>query len=580
MIPWLAWLLGAGVGPADVGLPVNWAADALAGAAKGWFRRLRRTDDLSRLVRTATGTSVHLTDAEFDAVRRLLEDQQTWAMLAHGTVEDLTTRIASCLPPRDGRTSDDSYAAAATIARGLLEFAVADLEPKVFQQLLLARLQRMETGQASALDDALLGLHADLVARLDAQGKLDAQHFTSLMRRIKQALDRLPPGPAQWGEIVAYLQTLRDWLNTDPWPRDRRFDGPMLTPAAIERKLRVTAMGRAGERDLDADDLAQQCERLVILGGPGSGKTWLAKRTARRCAEDALEALAAGGNLDEVELPLYTSCSRLFGAHGDIRQAVVSSALDQLGDLGGSRLTAAVREFFTERNAPTVLLIDSLDEAYGPDERLRQADTLPWRIVLTTRPSSWNHLLDIKEEDDSYRVCELQPLRYPPDVEPFIHQWFARRPEWGRDLAAQIARRPDLQAVVVDAEHRGRLRDLGRRHRPGHQFVLGQSVIQRNRLTGPKARRQCLAVASPAVGEHKGEHRPEVPALRCPHARVQRRGGGHGRDDTVQHRRRGQLQRRGLRRGEPRRRRPRRPRRHPSGGRAEAPPRTRAACPA
>ena len=74
----LAWLLGAGVGPAAVALPVNWAAEALAGAAQRWFRRLRRTDDLSRLVRAATGTSVDLTHAEFDAVRRLLEDQQTW----------------------------------------------------------------------------------------------------------------------------------------------------------------------------------------------------------------------------------------------------------------------------------------------------------------------------------------------------------------------------------------------------------------------------------------------------------------------------------------------------------------------
>ena len=155
-------------------------------------------------------------------------------------------------------------------------------------------------------------------------------------------LDRLPPGPAHRGEIVVYLRTLIDWLNTDPWPRDRRFGGPVLTPAAIERKLRVTATGRAGEQDLDADELAQQCQRLVILGGPGSGKTWLAKRTARRCAEDALEALAAGGTLDEVELPLYTTCSRLFSADGDIREAAVSSALDQLGDLGGSRLSAAL----------------------------------------------------------------------------------------------------------------------------------------------------------------------------------------------------------------------------------------------
>ena len=66
-------------------------------------------------------------------------------------------------------------------------------------------------------------------------------------------------------------------------------------------------------------------QRLVILGGPGAGKTWLAKRTARRCAEEAIAALAAGSTLDEIELPLYTTCSRLFSAHGDIREAAVSA---------------------------------------------------------------------------------------------------------------------------------------------------------------------------------------------------------------------------------------------------------------
>ena len=248
----VTWLIEGGVGPALAALPVNWAAAEAAGAAKAWFRRLRRTDDLSRLVRAATGSSVDLTHDELAAARRLLEDQQTWALLEHGTVEDLAARIADCLPARDGRTAEDSRAAGLTIARGLLEFAVADLDPKVFQQLLLTRLQRMETDQASALEEALLDLHADLAAR-----------FTDVMGQLKRVLDRLPPGPARRGEVVVYLETLIDWLNTDPWPRDRRFGGPVLTPAAIERKLRVTGTDRPGKQDLEADVLAQQCRRLA-----------------------------------------------------------------------------------------------------------------------------------------------------------------------------------------------------------------------------------------------------------------------------------------------------------------------------
>ena len=269
------------------------------------------------------------------------------------------------------------------------------------------------------------------------------------MAQARELLDRSAPGPAQQSEVMVYLTKLIDWLNTDPWPRDRRFGGPVLTPAAIERQLRILAPGKLGENDHDADLLAMHCRRLVILGGPGSGKTWLAKRTVRRCAEEALTALRVGRDVDEIELPLFTTCSRLFATGGDIRSAAVSSALDQLGDLGSSRLNLALGRLFTERNAPVVLVIDSLDEASGSDERLRQADTLPWRVVLTSRPSSWNNQLVIRDEKDSHQVGDLLPLRYPDDVESFINRWFDQRPDRSGDLRAQIAQRPDLQQAAT-----------------------------------------------------------------------------------------------------------------------------------
>jgi NACHT domain len=441
----LSWLIDAGVGPATAALPVNWAADVLADKARRWFRRLRRTDGLSRLVSAATGKSISLTDPEFAAVRRLLEDPQTWAMLGHGTVEDLATRIASCLADSGVRAGPDLDVAALAIARGLLEFAVADLEPELFQRLLLARLDRMEKDQASALDQALLGLHADLVSRL---AELGAERFTMAIDQLERALDRMS-GPADRCEVVVYLNRLTDWLNTDRWPRDRQFGGPLLHPASIERKLRITSQVQGTVRQLDADQEAEQCRRLVILGGPGSGKTWLAKRTVRRCAEKALADLVEGKTLDEIELPLYTTCSQLFNSSGGIREVVVASALNYLPDMGGSRTSSALYNFFTERKAPVLLVIDSLDEAQGSDERLRQADTLPWRIVLTSRPSSWNNQLTIDGKKKSHRVGDLQPLRYPADVESFIHRWFAERPDNGGALAAQIARRLDLQQTAT-----------------------------------------------------------------------------------------------------------------------------------
>ena len=432
LVSWLAW--GA-IGPAAAVLPVNWAADKLATAAVSWFKRLRQADDLSRLVKAADNT-VQLSRAEVKAVRKLLEDENTWRQLGGREVAQLSNRIADCLAPHDGRTVKDSREAAEIIARGLLEFAISDLDPDTFQKVVLARLQQM-TDQASALDKALYDLHSDLYACVD-----DA---TDLLKRV---IDSLPPGPAGRGEITIYLKHLIDWLDTDQWPKDARFGGPVLTPSVIECQLRVSSIDRAGRLEL-ADELTMQCQRLVILGGPGSGKTWLARRTARRCAEDALKELVGGAALDDVELPLFTTCSRLSSAAGDIRHAVVSSSLDQLGDLGSSRLMTALHGFFTERNTSSLLVIDSLDETYGADDRLRQAGTLPWRIVLTSRPSSWDEQLAISAADDSSRVAVLQPLHYPHDVEAFIGHWFSFQQARGKDLAAQIARRRDLQEAAT-----------------------------------------------------------------------------------------------------------------------------------
>ena len=148
-------------------------------------------------------------------------------------------------------------------------------------------------------------------------------------------------------------------------------------------------------------------------------------------------------------MPLFTTCSLLANAGGNIRHAAVSSALNQLGDLGGSRIADALQAFFTERNKPTLLVIDSLDEARNPDGRLRQAGTLPWRIILTSRPRSWNQQLAMDQADDAHRVGSLRPLRYPDDVESFIARWFTQRPSWGEELTAQIARRPDLQQAAT-----------------------------------------------------------------------------------------------------------------------------------
>src|SRR5262249_8290912 len=147
---------------------------------------------------------VRLSGAEFANVQRLLEQESTWVLLGSGPVEDIAVWVASCLP---GRGEGASLAAGRAIAAGLLEFTVRDLEPEWFQGVLFARIDRLEARQASALDEAMLGVHADLAALL-AHRDADEAHFGRLMGQLGLVLGRLPPGPAGHAEVTVYLATL------------------------------------------------------------------------------------------------------------------------------------------------------------------------------------------------------------------------------------------------------------------------------------------------------------------------------------------------------------------------------------
>ena len=252
----------------------------LADAARRWFRRFRQITDLSCLVYLATGTSIVLTRDEFDAVRQLLADRQTWVRLGQGPIEDLATWIADFLPPRDGRNADDSHTAALVITRGLLEFTVADLEPKTFQKVLLARLRRMETGHASTLDQALFDFHSDLVARLDPDWVAQLQllrYPADVGPRVPSWLERQPEGS-------------EDVISQNTWRPSRklllRVAAPVVASLSIAAFLLLafTVAGAGGAKSVSDASL-----RIVKIGGVsvlanGQGFTlyWFAADTATK----------------------------------------------------------------------------------------------------------------------------------------------------------------------------------------------------------------------------------------------------------------------------------------------------------
>jgi len=276
----LAWLLGAAAGPATVTLPTGWTADVPADAARRWFRRFRQINDLGRLVQLATGTSIDLTRDEFDAVRELLADRQTWVKFGKGPIDDLAARIADFLPPREGRTADDSHAAGLVIIRGLLEFTVAGLEPKTFQKVLLARLMRLEAGQASTLDKALFDFHSDLVVDLDPEcvGQLQPLGYPAdAGPRLPSWLDRQPEGS-------------KDVITQVVWRPSRqlvlRVAAPLIAGLSVAALLLLafTVAGGGGAKSASAASL-----RIVTIGsvsvlanGQSFTVYWFAADTATR----------------------------------------------------------------------------------------------------------------------------------------------------------------------------------------------------------------------------------------------------------------------------------------------------------
>ncbi|MGH3159542.1 MAG: hypothetical protein ACRDNF_23620, partial [Streptosporangiaceae bacterium] len=223
MDSFLDWLLTGALGPAVFGLPVGWAASMLTDKARRWSRRLKRNDELARLVREAVQGEAELSDADSAAVLDLLADAATWEQVCNGTVEDLAVRVARQLPARDQARA---LVIGRAISAAFLQYVLKDLEPELFRQAMVARLDRIEARAASGLDRVLFT--RDVAALLVRKDAVDEDRFTDLLDRLSLLLRRLPPGPAEPGEVAVYLTRLVHWLDADPWLQGQRPSGPPL----------------------------------------------------------------------------------------------------------------------------------------------------------------------------------------------------------------------------------------------------------------------------------------------------------------------------------------------------------------
>jgi hypothetical protein len=265
-------------------------------------------------------------------------------------------------------------------------------------------------------------------------------------------------------EVVAYLRDrLVDW--------DRSVWGNGPEPSRLERTLRVKTRGNDSEQLTSSEALngavsdlrsspegamgsnrgqefasTKAARMLVVLGGPGSGKSWLARRYAREAALTALRALESGAKLSEVEIPLLTTWSRWAEYEGPPQASLVRASFSSSSGHTPAQSDSArlrIERRLLDSETRVLAIVDSLDEAsqeVRQDERLWVLSHLPgWRVVVTSRIGAWEETTShFGLRGAAIRVAELEPLQYPRDVEAFIRLWFVERAAEGERLVAHL----------------------------------------------------------------------------------------------------------------------------------------------
>lgn len=284
-----------------------------------------------------------------------------------------------------------------------------------------------------------------LCPKLKAEGGVVLAAIQASRNEIRGSIDQLREellGVADRHELINYLEKqIPDW-DYSPWTQGREWTQDRR-PSQLERTLEI-----ADERKtMSPAEALEGVWLLTMLGGPGSGKTWLAQRLAREAADTALEQLR-DPRVDpaSVELPLFTTVAEWIKRHGTGFEGLVEAALP-------NESQQKIRRLVLRPGARVLAVADSLDEGVSVNSARTLLNSLTSsstrRLVVTSRPEAWHSAAAGLRATQDTRVGTLTELRYPKDVHGYIKAWFTKNPPTAQHLIRQLEERHELRATAT-----------------------------------------------------------------------------------------------------------------------------------
>ena len=306
-----------------------------------------------------------------------------------------------------------------------------------------------------------------LCPKLKAEGGVVLAAIQASRNEIRGSIDQLREelrGVANRHELIDYLEKqIPDW-DYSPWTQGRQWTQDRR-PSQLERTLEITDKRRAmspaetlkgtlspninygQQRTMSPAEALEGVWLLTVLGGPSSGKTWLAQRLAREAAETALEQLR-DPRVDpaSVELPLFTTVAEWIKRHGTGFEGLVEAALP-------NESQQRIRRLVLRPGARVLAVADSLDEGVSVNNARRLLNSLTSsptrRLVVTSRPEAWNSATAGLRTKQDTRVGTLTELRYPKDVHGYVKAWFTENPPTAQHLIRQLEERHELRTTAT-----------------------------------------------------------------------------------------------------------------------------------